>query len=206
MTTVGQILSLARNHKKLTLEQVEKTTKIRLKFLVAIEKDEFSKLPPGTFTKGFIKNYASFLGLPVEETLAFYRRQVNEDKSPSLPTKPVQKQSITFSFTAIGVGILVVLFFVYLAYSYIKFAGAPSLLVNYPPTNAVVSKDQIDVTGKTDPDTIVTINGQKIPIGETGTFSAQITLTPGLNTITVVASNKFNKQSTISRNLRLEKN
>ncbi len=114
MTTVGQILLTARNRKKLTLEQVEKATKIRLKFLLALEGDEFNKLPPGTFTKGFIKNYASYLDLPVEETLAFYRRQVNEEKLPVPKKQQFSQPHIRFSITAITVSFLVLLFFVYL--------------------------------------------------------------------------------------------
>lgn len=205
MTTVGQILFQSRNHRKLTLEQVEKATKIRLKFLVALEADDFSKLPPGTFVKGFIKNYASYLGLPINETLAFYRRQVNEDKSPSLPSKPVGRSRFSFSLTALGIGFLVLLFFGYITYSYFRFAGAPTLTLNSPAANSVVTTDQVEVLGKTDPDAILTINDQTVAVNENGTFDAKINLTPGLNTITIVASNKFQRQSTISRNLRLEK-
>lgn len=204
MTTVGQILSASRNHKKLTLDQVEKATKIRLKFLVALEADEFNKLPPGTFTKGFIKNYAAYLGLPIEETLAFYRRQVNEDKSPSLPSKPISRTRFTFSMTAIGIGLLVLLFFMYISYSYFRFAGAPTLTLNSPSPNSVVHDNQIEVVGKTDPDAILTINNQVVSVNENGSFDTKINLTPGLNTITIVASNKFHRQSVIGRNLRLE--
>ncbi len=209
MTTVGQILSQARNRKKLTLEQVEKATRIRLKFLVALEKDELTKLPPGTFTKGFIKNYAAFLGLPVDDTLAFYRRQVNEKVSPlpvRNPAPPTPKSPLSsLSLTSIGVFILVVLFFIYLVYSYFRYAGAPALNLNSPSKNAVVSEEQIEVSGKTDPDATLTINNQPVSLNENGSFSTKVTLTPGLNTITVVSSNKFHRQTTLTRNLRLEK-
>ena len=209
MTTVGQILSQARNRKKLTLEQVEKATRIRLKFLVALEKDELTKLPPGTFTKGFIKNYAAFLGLPVDDTLAFYRRQVNEKVSPlpvRNPAPPTPKSPLlSLSLTSIGVFIMVVLFFIYLVYSYFRYAGAPALNLNSPSKNAVVSEEQIEVSGKTDPDATLTINNQPVSLNENGSFSTKVTLTPGLNTITVVSSNKFHRQTTLTRNLRLEK-
>ncbi|MCL4397783.1 helix-turn-helix domain-containing protein [Patescibacteria group bacterium] len=210
MTTVGDILTNARNRKKLTLEQAEKATKIRRKFLEALEKNEFSKLPPGTFTKGFIKNYAAFLGLSVDDTLAFYRRQVNEEKISTLPVKnpapPTPKSPFSsLSFTGVGVMILVILFFVYLVYSYLSFAGSPALALDTPAKNAVVNTDEIEVTGKTDPDATLMINNQAVSINENGTFSTKIDLTPGLNTITIIASNKFHRQTTITRNLRLEK-
>lgn len=207
MTTVGQILIQARNHKKLTLEQVEKATKIRLKFLAALEKDEFDKLPPGTFTKGFIKNYASYLGLPAEETLAFYRRQVNEEKTP-IPSQKMENKLPFFSkltFTTLVTIILIALFFLYLTISYLRYAGSPTLTVNAPNNNLVVASEKVEIKGKTDPDAKLSINNQVVAMAEDGSFSQTVTLLPGLNTITITATNRFQRQTTVTRNLRLEK-
>jgi cytoskeletal protein RodZ len=60
MKTVGQILQNRRIEKKLSIEDVEKLTKIRRKFVQAIESDSFTSIPSQTYTKGFIKNYAQF--------------------------------------------------------------------------------------------------------------------------------------------------
>ena len=207
MITVGEILVAERQRKKLTLEQVEKATKIRAKFLVAIEGNQFDKLPPGTFTKGFIKNYAAYLGLPVAQTIAFYRRQVNEDK-PVMPTAIADSKNkfpFSFSFTTIITTVLVVSFFIYLIFSYFRYAGSPTLVLSSPAKNAVVNEEQIEIAGKTEPNVVVTINNQEVTTNETGSFITKITLTPGLNTITIKATNKFNRSSTIVRNLRLER-
>lgn len=205
MTTVGEILSAAREKKKLTIEQVEKATRIRAKFLLALEKNEFNKLPPGTFIRGFVKNYASFLGLEVEDTLAFYRRQENFDKTPAPPKslKPSRFPSLTFSTLAVIV--LITLFFGYLIYSYFKFAGSPTLLINSPANNVALKDDQIEIVGKTDPEAGLTINNQPVTVNENGSFNIIVPLQPGLNTLTVIATNKFKRQTTVVRNLRLEK-
>lgn len=207
MITVGEILASARKRKNLSFEQIEKATKIRAKFLLAIENNQFEKLPPGTFTKGFIKNYATYLGLPATQTLAFYRRQVNEDK-PTMPSPTIslkQKFPFTLNLTSIVTILLIGAFFLYLAFSYMRYAGSPTLILSTPAKNAVVKEDQIEVTGKTDPGAILTINNQEISINENGSYTTKITLTPGINTITIVSANKFNRKSTIVRNLRLEK-
>lgn len=207
MVTVGETLYNARTAKKLTLEQAERATKIRAKFLDALEKNEFGSLPPGTFTKGFIKNYAAFLGLPVEETLAFYRRQVNEEKAV-LPKKPDFDHHLKLTpslVTAIAVGFLLFLFFGYLFFSYWQFAGSPILIVNSPANNTVVNTETVAVSGKTDPQAQLTINGQAVSVDENGNFDTKVTLQPGINTITITALNRFKRQSTIVRNLRLEK-
>lgn len=208
MTTVGETLHNSRLAKKLDLETVEKVTKIRAKFLEALEKNDFSKLPPGTFARGFIKNYASFLGLPVEETLAFYRRQANEEKVPILPKEPprIGRFSLTPQFfTAAGVGLLLATFFAYLIFSYFQFAGPPTLLINSPENNLVVHDEQVEIVGKTNPDASLTINGQLVSITENGSFDVKVPLQPGLNSLTITATNKFKRQTTMTRNLRLEK-
>lgn len=209
MTTVGEILRSSRLKKNLSLEQVEKVIKIRAKFLDAIEKGRFELLPPGTFTKGFVKNYASFLGLNVEEILAFYRRQVNEEKTKVVPNRDETlkaRVNITPQFyTIFGVGLLLVVFFAYLVFSYFKFAGNPELSVSKPQNNVVVSSDQVEIIGKTDPQATLTVNNQTVSLNADGSFDINIPLQPGLNSIIINSVNKFKKQTTLIRNVRLEK-
>jgi len=209
MTTVGEIFFNKRNEKKLTLVQVEAATKIRAKFIEALEKNEFEKLPPGTFTKGFIKNYAAYLGLSELEMLAFYRRQTEEEKVAVLPTSRTKAIIRTFALTPQrlmtgSVVALLLAFFAYLIFSYFQFAGSPVLMVASPQNNSVVRTENVEVTGKTDPDATLTINSQPVAVNENGSFSATISLQPGINSLNIVATNKYKRQTTIVRNLRLE--
>lgn len=208
MTTVGEILKNARIKKNLDLVAVEKITRIRLKFLLALENNEFEKLPPGTFAKGFIKNYAAHLGLPVDETLAFYRRQVNEEKITVLPKKraTIGRFSLTPQFFTISsIGALLIIFFAYLIFSYFQFAGTPSLILSSPNNNSVVKEDQIELIGKTDPEATLFINDQAVSVTENGSFDVKVPLQPGINSLTIKAVNKYKRQTTIIRNIRLEK-
>ena len=59
---VGTILREARNRRKVELAEVEAATRIRVRFLRAIEDEEWDVLPGGVYTRGFIRTYASFLG------------------------------------------------------------------------------------------------------------------------------------------------
>lgn len=209
MITVGEILSRARIAKRLTFEQVEKATKIRAKFLTALERNEFVKLPPGTFTKGLIKNYAAYLGLSVEETMAFYRRQVDEERARVVPEPRSREALKRFRltpqiFTIASISFLLACFFGYLIFSYFKFAGNPTLVVNQPKNNVVVSADKIEVAGRLDPDASLVVNNEFVPTSEDGDFKVDVPLEPGLNTLTITATNKFKRQTTITRNVRLE--
>lgn len=210
MITVGEILATARIRKKITLEQVEKATRIRAKFLEAIEKDQFEKLPPGTFTKGFIKNYATFLGISPEEAMAFYRRQSNEKPVDVVPLKNQRSLARRFSLTpqlltTILIVFMVTVFFGYLTFSYFRYAGSPMLEIMTPANNSVVKTEEIKITGQTNPDANLVINDQQVMVSDDGSFKVNFKLQPGINTITITSTNRFQRQTTVVRNLRLEK-
>lgn len=210
MITVGEYLETGRINKRLTLEQVEKATKIRARFLDALEKNRLEQLPDQTFAKGFIRNYAAFLGLSVSDAMAFYRRQTDEGKTRHLPTHGLSPLFKRFAltpqiFTGGIIGIILVVFFGYLAYSYFSFAGAPELDLVLPKNNTVVKQEKIKISGRVDPDATLTINGQVVLILKNGNFSVEVTLQPGLNTFTISAVNKYKKETKVTRNVRLEK-
>lgn len=209
MTTIGEILRNAREKRKLSLQQAENATRIRAKFLEALENNQFDQLPPGTFTKGFIKNYATFLGVKPDDALAFYRRQTSVEKAaiPHFEKNSDIRRRFQLTpqlFTAFGIGVLILMFFGYLVYSYFTFAGAPNLQVNSPENNSVTTNQEVRVTGKTDPEAVLTINDEAISVNEDGNFEQNISLQPGINTLRIVSTNKFKKQSTVNRTLRLE--
>lgn len=61
--TVGERLREARERQKVSLHAIAEKTNISVRFLDAIEKNQFDKLPGGIFTRGFIRSYAAQVGL-----------------------------------------------------------------------------------------------------------------------------------------------
>ena len=80
---ISASISLLKEREKrgLTLEEVAKSTKIKIDFISAIEKGEYHKLPKGAYVQGFVRNYIQFLGLPEEKLMALFRREFNEEKA-----------------------------------------------------------------------------------------------------------------------------
>jgi len=77
-TGIGATLRDARNRRKIDLSEVEAATKIRLRYLRAIENDEWDVLPGSAYTRSFIRTYASYLGLDGDRLADEYRRQSGE--------------------------------------------------------------------------------------------------------------------------------
>lgn len=73
-TGIGATLREARKRRKLDLEEVETAIKIRMRYLQAMENEEWDALPGGAYTRGFVRTYAIYLGLDGERLADDYKR------------------------------------------------------------------------------------------------------------------------------------
>jgi len=84
---VGYTLRQERERQNLTIEDIEQGTSIRALYIEAIENGEYDKLPGTVYTKGFIKNYAKFLGLDADAmTKEFANDLLELSGTPQTPT------------------------------------------------------------------------------------------------------------------------
>lgn len=74
-TEIGSTLREARIRHKVDLAEIEERTKIRVRYLRALENEEWDLLPGPTYTRSFIRTYATFLGLDGERLADDFRRQ-----------------------------------------------------------------------------------------------------------------------------------
>jgi cytoskeleton protein RodZ len=73
MASFGENLQREREMRGVTLQEISAATKISVRFLQALEAEEFAKLPGGIFTRSFIRAYAKYLGLDEDRVLAEYQ-------------------------------------------------------------------------------------------------------------------------------------
>jgi cytoskeleton protein RodZ len=86
MAEIGEMLREARMRRRIDMTEVESATKIRGKYLRALENEEWDLLPGPTFVKTFLRTYAEYLGLDprllVEEYRQRYERPSTQDLTP----------------------------------------------------------------------------------------------------------------------------
>ena len=86
MAEIGEMLREARMRRRIDMTEVESATKIRGKYLRALENEEWDLLPGPTFVKTFLRTYAEYLGLDprllVEEYRQRYERPATQDLTP----------------------------------------------------------------------------------------------------------------------------
>ena len=88
---IGQKLKAAREAMGLSLEEVEQATKIRRKYLQALENEQFDLLPGAVYAKAFLKNYARFLNMDVAETIEAYNRLFNREAPRETPGETIRE-------------------------------------------------------------------------------------------------------------------
>ena len=72
MGILGDMLRDARESRGISLTEAERATKIRQKYLAALEEDNIAALPSPVYGRGFLRNYAVYLGLNTDEVLELY--------------------------------------------------------------------------------------------------------------------------------------
>ncbi len=72
MFEIGSTLREARVRRNLTLQQVAEDTKIRAKYIQAMENEDFDVMPGSTYVKGFLRTYSTYLELDAEVILGEY--------------------------------------------------------------------------------------------------------------------------------------
>ncbi|MGH2921587.1 MAG: helix-turn-helix domain-containing protein, partial [Gaiellaceae bacterium] len=85
MFEIGNSLREARLRQALEFPQIEQATKIRSKYLRALEEEQFEVLPAQTYVKGFLRSYAEYLGLDGQLYVDEYNSRFfvgDEEESP----------------------------------------------------------------------------------------------------------------------------
>jgi cytoskeletal protein RodZ len=213
---LGETLRAQREKKGITLEQAASDTRIREKFLKALEDSDYQTLPGTVYTKGFLRNYSEYLELDTEELVVQFHQERDQPDVPRSfkPMNPIMRRSLLFTpavFVPVIVLAGIVLFVSYLYYQFVSFAVPPQIDVTAPPSDAIAQSADFIVKGRTVPDGRVTVQVFPGPLtvadihpNSDGTFTVAVQLSPGSNHIVVEVLDVTGKVGRASRTVRLE--
>ena len=206
---LGDVLREAREAKGVDLVRVERETKIRERYLSALERGEYRELPGSVYTKGFLRNYGAYLALDPEELIDLYRLETTAaPERPRAPTPPrplagrrnrtfvVTPGAIVGAILTIGVGAVVA----YLAFEIINFARIPDLRITDPPGNVNgYTADEITIRGVTAPNATVTVanlrENPQVTADAEGRFEVVVGLVPGSNVVRLTANDPVTQRN-----------
>ena len=204
-SNVGQQLKNRRQALRLSLAQVEVDTKIRGKFLTALESGDYSSLPNDVYSRGFVQHYANHLGLAGTEVAAAYSLErggvaAGNTRAPRLDSG--KRVVFTGPLVTILAGLLLIAGVVgYLLWQFQALAGAPQLTLASPQADQALTGGVIDVNGRTTPGSEVNVNDSPVLTDTDGNFNEKVALQDGVNTIRVTSRSKLGKSTTLTRNV-----
>jgi len=115
--TLGSYLKKEREARNFSLEEISSAIKIRKGILSAIEKDDYTLLPPPVFVKGFLRAYANHLGLDCGEVMRKYKEgagryaEEEEEVGQQKRGRPFLK-AFSIPLAAIGIVLLVIVYLI----------------------------------------------------------------------------------------------
>ena len=219
MSKLGEQLRAQRERKGITLEQAAGDTRIREKFLKALEDGDYQSLPGPVYTRGFLRNYAEYLDLETDELVMLYHHESGRPAEPAQtrtfkPYRPIARRSLVFRPVVLlpviilaGVG----LFGGYIYYQLSTFATLPRLEITDPASDGLAASAELAVRGVTVPDGRITVNvfpgpdvfGDIRPASD-GSFSTTVGLKPGSNHVVIEVLDAAGKTNRVSRTIQYQ--
>lgn len=209
--TLGQILKRRRKDLKLSIADVEVATRVAEHYLRQIEEGDYSKLRDDIYTKGYIKNYAEFLGLDAKPVLELYKKERSGGKVVKKPDgkaglklglKPIHSPRFIITprtFLAIATLILFLIVTGYIVWQVSVLSLPPKLSVDGSPEE--VSTSFVYISGHVDGGADLAINDSPILTSPDGSFREKILLSDGPNQIKISAKNKLGKSMTVDKTI-----
>lgn len=201
MLSVGTILKEEREKKGLLLIDIEKKIKVREKYLKAIEEENWNYFTSKIYIIGILKNYSRILNLDHKKVLAFFRRDYEKKEEVKFKKKveSAYLTSETKKFFKVGLAILTLFFVLYFVFQLKTYFSPPGFTLLSPTKSNFSIEKSINIIGKTEKDTSITIAGERIYQNKEGVFDYEFSLNEGENRITINLVGANGKKTTIEK-------
>lgn len=197
--TLGGRLKGARKRKKIPLEQAERITHIRSKYLEALEKDDLNAFPSRIYALGYARRYGDFLGFDTQKIEEDFKAEFGSTSGISAKTarnKTVLPRLILTPKLIIGSIIFLVVagIIIYIGFAVSRFSTPPAIEITSLQSETVLTSSVL-IEGKTLNTAVVQMNGQLVSVDDNGVFSQKVELVPGVNIFEITAKNRIGRES-----------
>lgn len=209
--SIGDQLRLARLESGWEIKEVAKRLKTKAEYIQALETEEYQRLPAGIYGQIFLKKYIEFLHLDykkINRALLSEKKMVRHSAADAFANKVVAKDKLMIFPKILRNGLIaavIIICLLYLSFYLKKITTPPDLKIISPTAEKQVQTElSAPVSGKTDPESEVKINGQIILIDRFGNFNQIVSLKPGVNVIVITAKKKYSQERAVTRQILVE--
>ncbi|MEK7634506.1 MAG: helix-turn-helix domain-containing protein [Patescibacteria group bacterium] len=192
----SEFLTEAMSSRGFNIQKLSEITDIPEKYIINLIDENFSKLPPAPYTRGYLIKIAEVLGIDGRQLLELFKEgyAVKRENIDYLPHNRFAIKSFNKKKVAIGIVLLfVIIYFIWRADDLI---GVPEIKIISPVAETSIVNESIiklegEIKNKFDK---LTINGNEIFIEDGGKFSKDYNLQPGINEIEIKAKRFLGKE------------
>lgn len=206
MLSVGELLRNTREKKGLTLKDVEKETKVREKYLLAIEQNNWDFFTSKVYISGILKSYAKALDLEQSKVMAYFRRDYEKREEFKFKKRvdPINFSPETKKVAIALVASVFIAFSVYFGYQIKLYMTPPVVVITSPTKKVFRNVEQIKVVGKTEKEASIMIFGERVFADREGVFQYDLPLKKGNNNLVVEVTGANGKKTILKKQYLLE--
>lgn len=206
MLTVGDLLYKYRNKQNITLDDAAKETRVSKRYLVAVERNDWSVFTSKVYITGILRTYSRYLNLDPDKVLAYFRRDYEKKEEvrfnrrlPSLNFLPDTSKIVLGALT------LIVFFFcIYFGYQFYLYLRPPAVAILAPQQNVFRNTEKITIIGSTQKESTIRIFNEDIYPDQNGMFQYEFPLQKGRNTIDIHVTGANGKEAIVTQEYVLE--
>ncbi|MBT6253775.1 hypothetical protein HOI83_00895 [Candidatus Uhrbacteria bacterium] len=209
--SIGAKLRSLRKRQGISLQMVSEQTHIHKKYLEAFEKDAYHELPDPLYARHFLKQFVEVLHGDPKYFLARYDEECGSCPADvtqlKIPRQRIGRKSllqVRSIMGKLGIAALALLLLVYIGMQIHTLLSPPNLIVDDPHDDIQTTTASLPVSGQTDAEVSIKVNSEPILTDPTGRFTTHVTLTRGLNIITIEAQKKYGQPNIVRRTVFLE--
>jgi cytoskeletal protein RodZ len=187
-----------------SLKQISDTTGISIKHLEAFAHGRFEQLPPTPYLRGYFIKLGALLGFDGAEWWQEIKHDEDVQRSGKHDILP--RNRFRFAATAksgralIGLGAAILLVLLYFGVRASSILGVPQINITQPGSSDTrVSEGHVLVMGSVKNASQLTVNDIQVPIETNGEFKQDVSLDPGMNTVTITAKKTLGRVATVVR-------
>lgn len=209
--SIGAKIKSLRKKQGISLQMVSQKTHIHKKYLEAFERNAHHELPDPLYARHFLKQFVEALNGDPGYFLARYDEECGSCPADvtrlKIPHQRIGNKVLRQWRSILGkLGIIMLagVLLVYIGTQLHALVSPPNLIVDNPHDDIQTTSASLLVSGQTDAEVSIKVNTKPVLTDPTGRFTTEITLTRGLNIITIDAQKKYGRPNIIRRTVFLE--